>query len=116
MSNDLTQFVIVLAIMTCLAIVVGKWLAQTFTSPRHALPERWTYGLLGVNPGEALSWKRYGMALLPSNAALMLLGYLILRLQSVLPFDSLQRASQSPALAFNTRIGKARWWERGCKY
>ncbi|MBO9355459.1 potassium-transporting ATPase subunit KdpA [Bordetella petrii] len=102
MSNNLIQFAIVLAIMAGLVVLVGKWLARTFTSPHHALPERWTYRLLGVNPDEAMPWKRYGMALLLSNAVMMLLGYLILRLQSVLPFDSLQRAAQSPDQAFNT--------------
>ena len=102
MSNNIIQFVIVLAIMSGLAVLVGKWLAHAFTSPRHALPERWTYRLLGVNPSEAMSWKRYGLALLLSNAAMMLLSYLILRLQSALPFDSLERAAQNSDQAFNT--------------
>ena len=48
-----------------------------------------------------MSWQRYGMVLLLSNAGMMLLGYL-LRIQDTLPFDALQRASQSPDLAFNT--------------
>ncbi|KVD53024.1 potassium-transporting ATPase A chain [Burkholderia ubonensis] len=102
MFNNLIQFVIVLAIMLALAPVVGKWLAHAFTSPRHAWAEQRTYALLGVDPAETMSWKRYGMVLLLSNAGMMLLGYLLLRVQDMLPFDSLQRASQSPDLAFNT--------------
>ncbi|MCA3922655.1 potassium-transporting ATPase subunit KdpA, partial [Burkholderia sp.] len=102
MFNNLIQFAIVLAIMLALVPVVGKWLAHAFTSPRHAWVERRTYALLGVNPDEAMSWQRYGMVLLLSNAGMMLLGYLLLRIQDVLPFDTLQRASQSPDLAFNT--------------
>jgi len=102
MSNNFIQFVIVLVIMAGLTVLVGKWLARTFTSPYHALPERWTYRLMGVNPDEVMPWKRYGMALLLSNALMMLLGYLLLRLQDVLPFDSLQRVAQSPDQAFNT--------------
>ena len=73
-----------------------------FYGPRHAWVERRTYALLGVNPDEAMSWQRYGMVLLLSNAGMMLLGYLLLRIQDTLPFDALQRASQSPDLAFNT--------------
>lgn len=49
-----------------------------------------------------MSWKRYGMVLVLSNAAMMLLGYLILRLQDLLPGDPLGRASQAPDQAFNT--------------
>ena len=102
MFNNLIQFAIVLAIMLALVPVVGKWLAHAFTAPRHAWVERRTYALLGVNPDEAMSWQRYGMVLLLSNAGMMLLGYLLLRIQDTLPFDALQRASQSPDLAFNT--------------
>jgi K+-transporting ATPase ATPase A chain len=102
MFNNFIQFALVLVIMTALVAVMGKWLARTFTSPAHALPERMTYRVLGVDPSEPMSWKRYGMVLLLSNAAMMLLGYLVLRLQDVLPFDTLQRAAQGPDLAFNT--------------
>jgi K+-transporting ATPase ATPase A chain len=102
MFNNLSQFAIVLVIMTALVAVMGKWLTRTFTSAHHGAPERWTYRILGVQPSETMSWKRYGMALLLSNAAMMLLGYLMLRLQGSLPFDTLMRASQGPDLAFNT--------------
>jgi K+-transporting ATPase ATPase A chain len=102
MFNNLIQFGLVLIVMMALVAVMGKWLARVFTSPHHGTPERWTYRILGVDPAEAMSWKRYGMILLLSNAAMMLLGYLVLRVQGALPFDSLARASQGPDLAFNT--------------
>ncbi|MCC6196142.1 MAG: potassium-transporting ATPase subunit KdpA [Burkholderiales bacterium] len=102
MSADLLQFALVLAIMTGLVAVLGKWMARLFTSPAHGVLERATYRILGVDPSERMSWKRYGMVLLLSNAAMMLLGYLILRLQQWLPGDPLARASQTPDLAFNT--------------
>lgn len=102
MTNDILQFVVILAIMTGLVVVVGKWLARIFTIPGHTVLERGTYRLLGVNPDAGMSWKRYGMVLLLSNAGMMLLGYLILRLQGILPLDSLNRAEQSSDLAFNT--------------
>src|SRR5580698_8052549 len=102
MFNDLVQFALYLILMTALAILMGKWLARVFTREHHALPERCTYGLLGIDPAEAMSWKRYGLVLLLSNAAMMMLGYFLLRIQGSLPFDSLQRAAQTPDLAFNT--------------
>ena len=102
MTEDITQFVIILAIMTGLVVVLGKWMTHMFTSPADNIVERGTYRILGVDPAEKMSWKRYGMVLLLSNAAMMLLGYLVLRLQQYLPGDTLGRASQTPDLAFNT--------------
>lgn len=102
MVNDITQFVFILATMTLLVVVLGKWMTHLFTNPSHNVVERVTYRLLGVDPSEGMSWKRYGMALLLSNAAMMLLGYALLRFQQHIPGDTLQRASQSPDLAFNT--------------
>lgn len=102
MGYDLTQFILVLAIMTALVFVLGKWMTHIFTSPVDNIVERGTYRILGVDPAEKMSWKRYGMVLLLSNAAMMLLGYLILRLQQYLPGDALDRASQTPHQAFNT--------------
>jgi len=102
MTQDITQFVLILAIMTGLVVVLGKYMTHIFTSPTHSFIERSTYRILGVDPSEAMSWKRYGMVLLLSNAAMMLVGYIVLRLQQYLPGDPLQRASQTPDLAFNT--------------
>src|SRR6201991_2031570 len=102
MTFDLAQFVLVLAVMTALVAVMGRWLHRVFTGDGHAAPERLTYRVLGVDPREAMSWKRYGLALVLSNAAMMFLGYVLLRIQDRLPFDSLARSSEGPDLAFNT--------------
>lgn len=102
MFDDITQFAIVLAIMAGLVTILGKWMTHMFTSPKHNILERGTYRILGVDPEEKMSWKRYGMVLLISNAAMMLLGYLLLRVQDLLPGDPLARAAQTPDLAFNT--------------
>ena len=102
MTVDIVQFAIILVIMTGLVMVLGKWMARLFTSPAHSFLERGTYRVLGVDPSEKMSWKRYGMVLVLSNAAMMLLGYVLLRVQQYLPGDALERASQTPDLAFNT--------------
>nr|WP_273700175.1 potassium-transporting ATPase subunit KdpA [Ensifer adhaerens] len=102
MTQDITQFVLILAIMTGLVVVLGKWMTHLFTSPSHTILERVTYSILGVAAEEKMSWKRYGMVLVLSNAAMLLLGYFILRIQEFLPGDTLARAAQTPDLAFNT--------------
>ena len=100
MSLDYAQFAIVVAGMLLLVGAGGTWLTRVLTSPHHGSPERLTYRLLSVDPGEAMGWKRYGLALLLSNAAMLLLGYLLLRIQGLLPFDSLQRAAQTHCFQF----------------
>lgn len=102
MLINIIEFVTALCLMTGLAVLMGKWLARVFTDTHHALPERWTYRLLGIDPNEPMGWARYGMALLLSNAAMMLLGYLLLRIQGATPLNPLGLAPQSPDLAFNT--------------
>jgi len=102
MISDLTQFTLYVLILIVLIVPTGMWLARTFTSPSHSTLERLTYKVLGIDPEEKMSWKRYGVVLLLSNAAMMGLGYLLLRIQNLLPFDPLGRTAQTPDLAFNT--------------
>ena len=101
MISDLTQFTLYVLILIVI-VPMGMWLARTFTSPSHSTLERLTYKVLGIDPEEKMSWKRYGVVLLLSNAAMMGLGYLLLRIQNLLPFDPLGRTAQTPDLAFNT--------------
>jgi len=102
MGLNLFEFALVLAVMTGLALLMGRWLARAFDDPHHWAAERLSYRALGVNPSERMGWPRYGLALLLSNAAMMGLGYLLLRLQGVLPLNGLGNAAQPPDLAFNT--------------
>ncbi|UPG90508.1 potassium-transporting ATPase subunit KdpA [Luteibacter aegosomaticola] len=102
MSIDLLQFAVVLACMAGLVFVAGRWLTRVLTEHGHILPERIGYRLLGVEPTRGMDWKAYGLALVASNAAMMVLGYVLLRVQALLPFDALQRPAQSADLAFNT--------------
>ncbi len=96
------EYGLVLALMSGLAVAMGHALAHTFEGKRHWAPELLSYRILGVDPDERMGWARYGLALLLSNAAMMALGYALLRLQGVLPLNSLGNAAQTPDLAFNT--------------
>ncbi|AHG65904.1 potassium-transporting ATPase subunit KdpA [Advenella mimigardefordensis] len=102
MSMDIIQFAGILVLTTCLAVVLGKWIARVFTGEKDTILESGTYALLGVDPHQKMNWTTYGLALLLSNAAMMLLGYFLLRIQQTIPGDTLQRAAQTPDLAFNT--------------
>jgi len=96
------EFALTLAAMTGLALLMGRWLARVLASETHWVVERLSYRTLGVDPAERMGWARYGLALLLSNAAMMALGYLFLRMQGLLPLNDLGNAAQAPDLAFNT--------------
>jgi K+-transporting ATPase ATPase A chain len=102
MELHFAGFALVLLIMAALAIGMGRWLAHAFSDEKHWALERLSYRALGIDPSERMGWARYGLALLLSNAAMMLLGYVILRLQGWLPLNGLGNAAQTPDLAFNT--------------
>ena len=97
-----TEYAAFVAVLVLLTIPMGWWLARCFTSPHDSRLERWTYAAMGVDPQERMGWQRYGAVLVLSNGLLMLLGYLLLRLQGSLPLNPLQNAAQTPDLAFNT--------------
>lgn len=96
------EYALVLLVMTALAVPMGQWLARCFTSEHHAWIERLSFRALGVNPAERMGWQRYGLALLLSNGAMLLLGYALLRAQGWMPLNALGNAAQTPDLAFNT--------------
>jgi len=96
------EFAVMLAALALLTVPMGKWLARCFTSAHHTWLERLSYRVLGVQPEERMGWQRYGAVLLLSNLVMMLLGYMLLRLQGWLPLNPLGTAAQTPDLAFNT--------------
>ena len=75
------EYAAVLLALTLLTIPMGRWLARCFTSEHHTWLERCTYAAFGVDPQERMGWQRYGAVLVLANAVMMLLGYLVLRVQ-----------------------------------
>jgi len=102
MGLHLLSYAAVLGVMTALAVAMGRWLAHVFEDDAPWRVERLSWRVLGVDPAERMGWARYSLALLLSNAAMMLLAYLVLRLQAVLPLNGAGNPAQSPDLAFNT--------------
>lgn len=98
------QFLVLLAVMAALVVPVGNWLYSVFASEPHTAPERLTYRLLGMNPQEGMDWKRYGLVLVVSNLFLLLVAYLLLRLQGLLPWNPAGLSAQAPDLAWNTVV------------
>src|ERR1041385_2881345 len=64
--------------------------------------ERFLYRLAGVNPEEDQHWTQYTAAMLIFSAVSMLLTYLVLRLQHILPFNPQKFPAVVDRQAFET--------------
>ena len=86
------------------AIMEGQrtWLHR-FLGPM----ERGFYAASGINPNTEQSWRRYGVHMLLFNIAGLVLTYVILRLQDVLPLNPLNLPALPPHLAWNTAVSFA---------
>lgn len=62
------------------------------------------YKITGVKPQKGMNWKKYALALLATNGVMILLGYIILRIQSIALFNPNGIGSMEESLSFNTII------------
>jgi K+-transporting ATPase ATPase A chain len=99
-----------IGVLLALTKPVGTWLFALYEgrrTPLHAVfgpIERGFYKLSGIDPNAEQSWRRYAVHMLVFNAALMLLTYVVLRLQAVLPGNPLGLPAVGEHLAFNTAV------------
>ncbi len=79
---------------------------RTWLDPIVRPVERFTYRLCGIDPATEQHWTRYSISMLIFSLVTMLVTYLILRLQAVLPFQHLFNpqafSGVQDHLAFNT--------------
>jgi len=97
-------------ILLALTKPMGMWLFALYEGRRTPLHkmlgpiERGFYRLSGIDPQEDQSWHRYAVHMLVFNAALMLLTYMLLRAQALLPLNPLGLAGLNENLSFNTAV------------
>ena len=104
------QLVITLIIYLIIVIPVGRYMyhiaagKHTFADPVFDRVDGAIYRLGGVDPGKGMNWKHYALALVGTNAVMIAIGYLILRIQSIPFFNPNGIGSMEPTLSFNTII------------
>jgi K+-transporting ATPase ATPase A chain len=97
-------------ILLALTKPMGLWLFALYEgrqTPLHVAlgpVERGFYKLSGINPNEDQSWRRYAVHMLIFNGVLLLLTYVLLRAQALLPLNPLGYGAPSEHLAFNTAV------------
>lgn len=102
--------VLYLAIVTALAIPLGRYLAAVYGGTNRR-SQRWLGGLergiyrvLQVDPKAEHTWKAYAGGLLAFNAAGFIVLYVLLRAQGSLPFNPQGLPGVPPWIAFNTAV------------
>ena len=99
------EILLFLAVLTALAPVVGGYMARVFAGEIAFLrfAERPLYRLLGADPdGPGQDWKAYARSVLVLSAASWVLLYVVLRTQSLHPWNPTDLTSGTSNLAFNT--------------
>lgn len=82
-------------------IAAGK---RTFADPVFNRVDGIIYKMGGVNPDSGMNWKKYALSLLATNGVMILLGYIILRIQSIGLFNPNEIGAMEESLSFNTII------------
>ena len=104
------EFIVTIAIFIALVIPVGNYLyhistgPKTFADPVMDRIDGVIYKISGVRPDKGMNWWQYAIALLTTNAVMVLIGYLILRIQSISILNPNGIASMEETLSFNTII------------
>ena len=104
------ELLLTIIIFLVLVIPVGTYLyhitawKKTFADPVMNRVDGVIYKICGVDPKKGMTWWQYAIALLITNAAMILIGYVILRIQSLPIFNPNNIGSMEETLSFNTII------------
>ncbi len=108
MAQGWLQIVVFLIVLTMLVPLLGGYIAKVFQGERVFLSplfgpiERFAYRVLRVRPEEGQDWKGYARSIVVFSVVSWLVLYLILRTQSIQPFNPEGFDSGPWNLSFNT--------------
>jgi potassium-transporting ATPase potassium-binding subunit len=108
MTQGWLQIVVFCAVLVAFIPLLGGYMARIYTGEHVALDrvlgplERGTYRLIGVDPGREQDWKAYAKSLIAVSFIGWLTLYLILRTQTLHPFNPQGYHSAPWDVTFNT--------------
>lgn len=104
------QIAIVILVLVLLVKPLGTYLYQVFRNEGNGT-DKWfswlekpIFALIGLKERKGMTWKRYAISFVITNIVLVAAGYLILRMQRVLPFNPNGIDNMESTLSFNTII------------
>lgn len=104
------QIVLTILVYLILVIPVGVYVyhiaagKRTFADPVFNRIDGAIYKVSGIHPEQGMNWKTYALALIGTNAVMIFLGYIILRIQSIGWFNPNGIEGMESSLSFNTII------------
>ena len=104
------QLVITILLYILLVIPVGIYMyhiaagKHTFADPVFDHVDNFIYRISGIDPKKEMNWKKYALALITTNGVMILLGYIVLRIQSIGLFNPNGIGNMPADLSFNTII------------
>lgn len=104
------QIALTILIYLVLVVPVGFYLyhiaagKHTWVDPVFDRVDGFIYKICGIKPQQGMNWKQYALSLLLTNAVMVLVGYLILRIQSIGLFNPNGMDRMEATLSFNTII------------
>ena len=111
--QNIVQFVVLAGLLAVTVPLLGRYIAAVYgarndgSAPgdRFFTPiERAIYRVLGVDPKREQRWNVYAVSLVAFSLVSILVLYVILRTQGLLPFNPTDRSGLTPTGAFNTAI------------
>lgn len=106
---EIIQILITLGILMILVIPMGVYLSKVITGEKSFIDPCFDridgvlYKLTGIKKSE-MSWKQYAISLVATNLIMVLLVYILFRLQGALVLNPDGNKSLNPMLALNTAI------------
>lgn len=108
--QQVLQYALYLLILVLLAIPLGRYISKVMQGERVFLSKvlspcecRW-YRLLRIDSSEDMNWKQYAAGVVSFSVLSLLLLFLILKFQNLLPLNPQQADGLSWHLAFNTAV------------
>jgi K+-transporting ATPase ATPase A chain len=109
-TGDILTLVALAAAVLLVTPFLGRYMfrvmegERTLLSPVLRPVERLVYRVCGIDETAEQSWKGYAVAVLVMAAVAIVAGYVVLRLQDVLPLNQGAIPAMSPDLALNTAV------------
>ncbi len=110
MSDNTAQLLLFALVIIALTPLLGRYMARVFAGERNLLTpiaapvEKALHRLGGIDANAGQHWTRYAQSAIIVNMVSVLLFYLIMRLQHILPVNPRHIAPVDPALAFNIAV------------
>ena len=104
------QLILLVIIIIVVTPLIGGYMVRVFAGEKTWLDpvlrplERIIYQFCGINPQREMRWTSYTLAMLGFSTVSVILLFLILRLQGILPLNPQHLPGLRPDLAFNTAV------------